>query len=64
MTTLMSSSGFAVPARQAPEQDSEYERTPADAVALALHDSAALARKRQPRRVVSFLGGLLAIDVG
>jgi len=42
----------------------QLSRTPANAVVLAEHDPAALARKRQPRRIVSLLGGLLAIDVG
>ena len=42
----------------------QLSRTPANAVVLSEHDPAALARKRQPRRIVSLLGGLLAIDVG
>jgi hypothetical protein len=42
----------------------QLSRTSVNAVVLAEHDPAALARKRQPRRIVSLLGGLLAIDIG
>jgi len=42
----------------------QFCRAAADAVVLAEHDPAALSRESQPGRIVSLLGGLLAIDVG